>query len=286
MCHEAVGVHWWPFWLQVHVAPHWLKSMWPPHVFKCVMDVEAMDDAPEEGDGAGVHMEINEPLGELAMRVWEVEAMRRADRIGRSGSPTEVCSLYSSEAHEEETEDISPSPRLKRMIDGTQAGPSKAVPTFEEKAIDWDEYGMIPNEQHKLKKFVPEHLKMPWERGFAGAVLNQKVEILPLESLKESTRSAKSMKVEVEPAAQSQEPPKIKPSFAFKESGRMPWDRAQAEAGRHSRARSMIEADGEEVLDDIFAKKKNGTLQVRLSELRGTNHSRCRRSCATSTSIS
>ena len=227
-------------------------------------------------------MEIDEPLGELAMRVWEVEAMRRADRIGRSGSPTEVCSLHSSEAHEEETEDISPLLRLKRMIDGTQAGPSKAVPTLEEKAIDWDEYGMIPNEQHKLKKFIPEHLQMPWERGFAGAVLNQKVEILPLECLKESTRSAKSMKVEVEPAAQSLEPPKIKPSFAFKESGRMPWDRAQAEerdkvltgwqvviaeAGRHSRARSMIEADGEEVLDDVFAKKKNGTLQVRLSAM-------------------
>ena len=40
-----------------------------------------------------------------------------------------------------------------------------------------------------------------------------------------------------------------------------------AEAGRHSKGREMIENSGEEVMDDIFARKKNGTLQVRLSAM-------------------
>lgn len=32
--------------------------------------------------------------------------------------------------------------------------------------IEKDEYGMITSESQKLKKFIPETLKMPWERGF------------------------------------------------------------------------------------------------------------------------
>lgn len=71
----------------------------------------------------------------------------------------------------------------------------------------------------------------------------------------------------------------IQPSFVIKDRDRLPWDRAQteergklltgwqvviAEAGDHSKVESMIRQHGEQVLDDVFAKKKNGTLQVRL----------------------
>ena len=123
---------------------------------------------------------------------------------------------------------------------------------------------------------------MPWEKGFAGVVLTGKSGVLPLECLQESGRSAKVMELEVEVEAQQKEEVKVKPSHTTKDSMRLPWARAQAEerdkvlagwmvviaeAGRHSKGREMIENSGEEVLDDIFARKKNGTLQVRLSAM-------------------
>lgn len=186
------------------------------------------------------------------------------------------------------------------MVDSARATSSSTATATKEEEVNADELGMIQNEQQKLRKFIPEHLKIPWERGFAGVVLNQGVNILPLECLRESTRSAKAMDIEVDPPSKPQEPSKLQPSFVIKESGKLPWVTGWlvviAEAGRHSRARSMVETNGEEVLDDIFAKKKNGTLQVRLSALmlyirraraKGyTIPSRSTRTSATSTLIS
>ena len=271
---EVEGVHRWPFWLQ---------DCGPPTFFKSAMDVMDVDEAPEEGDdGAGGPHYIPESLSELADRVREVEAMRMGDKGERSGSPTEMYSPHSTEAVEEKPMEVSPLLQLKRMVDSAQATSSSTATTTKEEEVSTDEFGMIKNEQQKLRKFIPEHLKMPWERGFAGVVLNQGGNILPLECLRESTRSAKAMDVEVDQPGKPPEPEKLMPSFVIKESGKLPWDRAQteerdkvltgwmvviAEAGRHSRARNMIDTDGEGVLDDIFAKKKNGTLQVRLSAL-------------------
>ena len=62
----------------------------------------------------------------------------------------------------------------------------------------------------------------------------------------------------------------------------MPWDQAEAddrqkvfsgwlviidEARKCCKAAEMIDQSGEEVMEDIFARKKNGTLQVRLSAM-------------------
>lgn len=75
---------------------------------------------------------------------------------------------------------------------------------------------------------------------------------------------------------------KLQPSFKVRGGAKLPWDRAQkderdkvlmgwqvvvAEAGEYSKAEAMIQQHGHEVLEDVFAKKKNGALQVRLSAM-------------------
>ena len=59
--------------------------------------------------------------------------------------------------------------------------------------VDKDEYNMIGSESQKLKQYIPDTLRMPWEKGFAGVVLTGKAGVLPLECLQEGGRSAKAM---------------------------------------------------------------------------------------------
>ena len=49
--------------------------------------------------------------------------------------------------------------------------------------IEKDKYGVIENERQKLKRFIPESLRMPWERGFAGVVLGGGDRLLQVSSL-------------------------------------------------------------------------------------------------------
>ena len=70
---------------------------------------------------------------------------------------------------------------------------------------------------------------MPWERGFAGMVLNPRGNVLPLECLKESSRSAKAIDIKVDLPSESRDETTVKPSFVLKEGTKLPWDRAQTE---------------------------------------------------------
>lgn len=190
-------------------------------------------DAPMEGDGAGGGAitvtddeEVGESLEDLAVRVREIEAMRHEDG---GESPTEQ---YTPTAVGDGDESImSPLMQLKRMVDGEAASSSRSELPPVAMQVDKDEYDMILSEQQKLRKFVPESIRMPWERGFAGLVLNRQVNIIPLECLKESSRSAKFMEVQVDPPGEPQVATQVKSSFVSKERTRLPWDRAQTEEG-------------------------------------------------------
>ena len=223
-----------------------------------------------------------ETLQELAGRVREVEATRIEDMACQADAVESPTEIFADEQPDGQGEGVSPLLKLKQAVDAAAASSSTAGPPDVHMKIDKDEYGMIESERQKLKKFVPESLRMPWERGFAGVVLGGADKHLQVSSLMESTRSAKFMEIEIEKKKVESSEVKIKPSFVIKDKERLPWDRAQseerdrlltgwkvviAEAGDHSKVETMMRQHGEQVLDDVFAKKKNGTLQVRLSAM-------------------
>eukprot|EP00913_Durusdinium_trenchii_P016909 g15897.t1 len=148
-----------------------------------------------------------------------------------------------------------------------------------------DEYEMGRSEVQKLKFHVTGELKMPWEKGFAGLVLERKSSVLETKFLDEKTRAPHAIQVdgEVQPEIKKVEDAwKMVPSFKLDGGQKMPWSKAMEterekvmegwkividEARKSCKAAGMLDQVGETVLDDIFAKKKNGALQVRLSAM-------------------
>lgn len=137
--------------------------------------------------------------------------------------PTEQCSPTEAEGP------VSPLLQLKHAVDGGAPSSSTAAPTPVAMEVDKDEFDVIVSEQQKLRKFVPESLRMPWERGFAGLVLNPRSNVLPMERLRESSRSAKAMDINVDPPSEQKVEAQVKSSFVLKDRTRLPWDKAQEE---------------------------------------------------------
>lgn len=208
-----------------------------------------------------------ENLQDLAVRVREVEAMRAAD-VWLAETPTEMYSA--TEPPDDKPEEVSPLMKLRQLVDSTTASSSR--PASEQTMdVQRDEYGVITSESQKLKRFVPEPLKMPWERGYAAVVLGKPDRLMPLDMLMDSGRSAKFMDIQVEPKNEEVKDVKVNPSFVVKGGTQLPWERAQSEERDKAltgwQVEAMIRQHGPQVLDDVFAKKKNGTLQVRLSAM-------------------
>ena len=113
-----------------------------------------------------------ESLQELADRVREVTSMRSCDvRLNdppASGSPTEVVDDSDVEMVIE-----SPLEALKKLAE--QAWPQKRVAIQESGGSAED---MIQSEMKKLKYKYPHELKMPWEKGFAGLVLQADSQVM------------------------------------------------------------------------------------------------------------
>lgn len=221
-----------------------------------------------------------ESLQDLATRVRETEAMRAQDVLFAE-SPTEMYSA--TEPPEDKPVEVSPLMKLgnwwnlrRRPLRRRRVRRSLYM------EVEKDEYDMITSESQKLKRFIPESLKMSWERGYVAVVLGKPDRLMPMDVLMESARSAKFMDVQVETKSEVIKDVKVNPSFVVKGSAQLSWDRAQseerdkvlagwhvviAEAGDHCKVEAMIRQHGPQVLDDVFAKEKNGTLQVRLSAI-------------------
>ena len=144
--------------------------------------------------------------------------------------------------------------------------------------------GMGLSEKLKLKPHIPDCLKMPWERGFAGLVLGKAPEVMRMPNLS-AMKSALMVEEEiVEPKEDDKMPADVFVRSGFKplDRERKAWQQAETdersklmagwmvvihEAGDQCAAGQMLDESGENVLEDIFARKKNGTLQVRLSAM-------------------
>ena len=143
---------------------------------------------------------------------------------------------------------------------------------------------VLESELKRLRPTVPKLLTMPWETGFAGMVLGgSEVSLVP-----SSVRMGPLMPTgkvpeveEVQKAAEEavEEQPVL---FRRRDGQHKAWK--LEEEDRRSRAKTswlvivramgevtpvyeMVEAEGEGVLDDIFARKKTGTLEVRASAM-------------------
>ena len=160
-----------------------------------------VEDSMDEDEG-------DESLVALAARVREVESMRSEDI--QPETPTEKFSP--TELQEEDNQVVSPLMKLKKLVEKKNSASSSVDESAVAMVVNKDEYNMIGSESQKLKQFVPDTLRMPWEKGFAGVVLSGKSGILPLECLQESGRSAKAMEIEVEVKTQQKEETKVKPS--------------------------------------------------------------------------
>ena len=137
----------------------------------------------------------------------------------------------------------------------------------------------------KLKPAIHPSLRMPWEIGFAGVVLNGNVSFYSNEILQNKSLSPEGIVPQVEeamPEVESKEPAPA-PTFRFPARGeKKEWkieekDRREKAfrrwlvvlraMGDASPVTAMVETTGEEVMEDIFAKKKTGTLEVRSSAM-------------------
>ncbi|CAL1136231.1 unnamed protein product [Cladocopium goreaui] len=144
--------------------------------------------------------------------------------------------------------------------------------------------GMGLSEKLKLKPHIPDCLKMPWERGFAGLVLGKAPEVMEMPNLSAMKAALMVEEEIVEPKEDDKMPADVFVRSGFKplDRERKAWQQAEAdertklmagwmvvihEAGDQCAAGQMLDESGENVLEDIFARKKNGTLQVRLSAM-------------------
>ena len=171
-----------------------------------------------------------ENIHEMAARLKELEGMRAEDiRNGegdRSGSPTEVMDVDSNSDHEHVK--MSPLEALKKLVENMKETKNAETPVAGD-PIMCDEYEMGRSEVQKLKFHVPGELKMKWEKGFAGLVLERKSSIMETKFLDEKTRAPHAIQVDedVQPEIKKvEEAWKMVPSFKLDGSHRMPWSKA------------------------------------------------------------
>ena len=166
------------------------------------------------------------------------------------------------------------------------AGRKRPAPETEvevDKELDVDE--VIEEAVNKIRPCAPRALKMPWEIGFAGLVLG---DVNPFFNpgggfgLLEPRGSVPKIDLEEKVVQNEPEEKTDVLTKLFGGTRRRPMKLEEAERrdkvknhwlvlirvmGDSTPIYAMIDADGEEVLDDVFAKKKTGTLEVRASAL-------------------
>ena len=212
------------------------------------------------------------------MRLCDIQGDTRLDVVPKSGSPTEVVEDSDVEMVVE-----SPLEALKNLVQ--QAWPLKraADPGCPQASGSSEE--MIQSEMKKLKHKFPQELKMPWEKGFAGLVLQHDSQVMENTFMnKENTKTGAMEQVDEVAKSSSAKDDTTEILVSSKRSDRVrpPWAQAEAddrqkvlggwlvvidEARNFCKAAGMIDQSGEEVLEDVFARKKNSTLQVRLSAM-------------------
>ena len=158
--------------------------------------------------------------------------------------------------------------------------------TVEASEVMADMDDVLESELKRLRPTVPKLLTMPWETGFAGMVLGgSEVSLVP-SSVRMGPLMPTGKVPEVEEVQKIVEEAVEEQPVLFprrkKDGQRRVWK--LEEEDRRSRAKTswlvivramgevtpvheMIEAEGEGVLDDIFARKKTGTLEVRASAM-------------------
>ena len=161
-----------------------------------------------------------------------------------------------------------------------------ATGSVEASEVMTDMDDVLESELKKLRPTVPKLLTMPWETGFAGMVLGgSEVSLVP-SSVRMGPLMPTGKVPEVEEVQKTAEEAVEEQPVLFLRRKRDGQHRAWKleEEDRRSRAKTswlvivramgevtpvyeMIEAEGEGVLDDIFARKKTGTLEVRASAM-------------------
>ena len=167
---------------------------------------------------------------------------------------------------------------------GKEAQPLPYVPPAAPEPIDLDE--VIEMCLKKMKPTVQQSLKLPWEVGFAGMVLNGNTGFYGNEVLQNKNLHPRGVVPKIPDeviAEEEKKKPEMEPTFRFPaRGGTKPWKVAEDERrekavkrwlvilrtmGSSSPVTAMVEQSGEEVMEDVFAKKKTGTLEVRSSAI-------------------
>ena len=143
---------------------------------------------------------------------------------------------------------------------------------------------VLESELKRLRPTVPKLLTMPWETGFAGMVLGgSEVSLVP-SSVRMGSLMPTGKVPEVEEVQKAAEEAVEEQPILFRRRDGQHKAWKLEEEDRRSRAKTswlvivramgevtpvyeMVEAEGEGVLDDIFARKKTGTLEVRASAM-------------------
>ena len=235
---------------------------------------EGVVDLVEEYDGLS-------PLPEF--KVGDIHKMKRQlEKMDNQSSELETpTELFGSDS--QHSEDEAPGSKLMALRDEVVKR-QKLVPkeSSEETAVT----RAISNENMKLEVEIPKMLVMPWERGFAALVLGSGAEQRRIPMLGPVMKPKRLIEVPEPgegPEKDETEKLRLAPrSFVplVKERKLMCAEEAEErskvlsgwavvifQARNVCKAAEMLDQSGEEVLEDIFAKKKTGTLKVRLSAM-------------------
>ena len=227
---------------------------------------KALDSLADGGAmvALGQLRDLVEQSQQPAMEVVDLEGPAETERY----SPTTVAEVEDRSELDQLAVELNKN--NKRLV---------ATGSVEASEVMADMDDVLESELKRLRPTVPKLLTMPWETGFAGMVLGgSEVSLVP-SSVRMGALMPTGKVPEVEEAVEEQ-------PVLFRRRGRDGQHRAWKleEEDRRSRAKTswlvivramgevtpvyeMIEAEGEGVLDDIFARKKTGTLEVRASAM-------------------
>ena len=245
-------------------------------------DSEGVWEKIKEATNA-VNKELND--GGVAMALAELQKL--VDEKGGHGSPTSL--QYSPTSVAPEGCQANPLQEAREMaLENVKKRP-QVEQTPVQQGIDLDADEVVEDAVKRLRQSAPGGLKLPWEFGFAGLVLgsgsNTFLDVgMNMNALKPSGKVPVVETVVEKQAVEAQKAPddvgvvaklfggsKRKPMRVeekeLREKVKASWLVIIKVMGSSTPIFDMIERDGEEILEDVFAKKKTGTLQVRASAL-------------------
>ena len=234
---------------------------------------KALDSLADGGAmvALGQLRDLVEQSQQPAMEVVDLEGPAETERY----SPTTVAEVEDRSELDQLAVELNKN--NKRLV---------ATGSVEASEVMADMDDVLESELKRLRPTVPKLLTMPWETGFAGMVLGgSEVSLVP-SSVRMGALMPTGKVPEVEEVQKAAEEAVEEQPVLFRRRGRDGQHRAWKleEEDRRSRAKTswlvivramgevtpvyeMIEAEGEGVLDDIFARKKTGTLEVRASAM-------------------